>query len=63
MRKNETVYITHVLFPWETFCEQREREKREKENGGTRWTDEFCKIVRENALRYSNRVEHKKRNC
>jgi hypothetical protein len=41
MKKKEEVYISHVLFPWETFAAQAEREQRERENGGARWTDEF----------------------
>lgn len=53
MGKNKEIHITHVLFPWENFCEQAERENHEKKNGGTRWTDEFCKTVRTNVLRYS----------
>lgn len=39
MKKKEEIYISHVLFPWETFAAQAEREKRERENGGARWTD------------------------
>lgn len=54
MKKKEEVYISHVLFPWETFAAQAEREQRERENGGARWTDEFRKEVRENILRYAN---------
>lgn len=30
MKKTENVYITHVLFPWETFAAQSEREARER---------------------------------
>lgn len=52
--KKEEIYITHVLFPWETFAAQGERERRERENGGDRWTDEFLEEVRENVLRYAN---------
>ena len=29
MKKTENVYITHVLFPWETFAAQSEREARD----------------------------------
>lgn len=54
MKKKEEIYISHVLFPWETFAEQAEREQRERENGGARWTDEFRKEIRENILRYAN---------
>ena len=34
MKKTENVYITHVLFPWETFAAQSEREARERASGG-----------------------------
>ena len=54
MRKQGEVYISHVLFPWETFAEQREREERERENGGDRWTEDFLQEVREHVLRYAN---------
>lgn len=57
MNKKQDVCISHILFPWETFEEQKEREKREKENNGSRWTDEFCKEVREHILRYSKLEE------
>lgn len=53
MKKQETVYISHVLFPWETFAAQAEREERERANGGTRWTEEFLQEIRENVLRYA----------
>lgn len=53
MKKQETVYISHVLFPWETFAAQAEREERERMNGGTRWTEEFLQEIRENVLRYA----------
>lgn len=46
--------ISHVLFPWETFAEQGEREKRELEANGARWTPEFRKIVRGHILRYAD---------
>lgn len=56
MKKKEEIYISHVLFPWETFAAQAEREQRERANGGARWTDEFRKEVRENILRYANTI-------
>ncbi len=52
--KKEQIYISHVLFPWETFEKQGQREKRERENGGIRWTKEFKREVRENIVRYAN---------
>lgn len=54
MRKKEEIFISHVLFPWETFAAQAEREQRERKNGGARWTESFRKEVRENILRYAN---------
>ena len=54
MKKKEEIYITHVLFPWETFSAQAEREERERANDGARWTEEFLQEVRENVLRYAN---------
>ena len=54
MKKTENVYITHVLFPWETFAAQSEREARERASGGDRWTEDFLREVRENVLRYAN---------
>ena len=54
MKKAENVYITHVLFPWETFAAQSEREARERASGGDRWTEDFLREVRENVLRYAN---------
>ena len=51
MKKTENVYITHVLFPWETFAAQSEREARERASGGDRWTEDFLREVRENVLR------------
>lgn len=53
MMKKEQVYISHVLFGWETFADCAEREERERKNGGARWTEEFLAEVRENILRYS----------
>lgn len=47
MKKTENVYITHVLFPWETFAAQSEREARERASGGDRWTEDFLREVRE----------------
>ena len=44
MKKKEEIFISHVLFPWETFAAQAEREQR----------DEFRKEVRKNILRYAN---------
>lgn len=52
--KKEQVYITHVLFPWETFQAQGKREERERANGRARWTEEFKEEVRSNILRYAN---------
>lgn len=52
--KKEQAYITHVLFPWETFQAQGKREERERANDGSRWTEEFKKEVRSNILRYAN---------
>lgn len=52
--KKEQVYISHVLFPWETFQAQRQREERELANGGARWTKEFREEIRSNILRYCN---------
>lgn len=57
MKKTENVYITHVLFPWETFAAQSEREARERASGGDRWTENFLREVRENVLRYANKPE------
>lgn len=62
--KREEVYISHVRFPWESFALQAEREQRERENGGARWTDDFRREVREHILRYANEpafssAEHK----
>lgn len=54
MKKTENVYITHALFPWETFAAQSEREARERASGGDRWTEDFLREVRENVLRYAN---------
>lgn len=51
--KKEQVCISHVLFPWETFQTQGQREERECANGGTRWTEEFKNEVRDNILRYA----------
>ena len=42
MKKTENVYITHVLFPWETFAAQSEREARERASGGDRGRKIFC---------------------
>ena len=50
MKKKEEIFISHVLFPWETFAAQAEREQRERKNGGARWTDEFRKEVRKKYL-------------
>lgn len=47
------VYISHVLFPWETFSQKGERERREIENGGARWTDEFMVEVRRHIEEYA----------
>ena len=52
--KKQEVFISHVLFPWEAFAAQGERERRERENGGIRWTEDFKREVRENILRYAN---------
>lgn len=52
--KKYQVYITHVLFPWETFQAQWQREEMERSNGGARWTKEFKEEVRNNILRYAN---------
>ena len=43
MKKTENVYITHVLFPWETFAAQSEREARERASGGDYWTEDFLR--------------------
>lgn len=51
--KKEEVYISHVMFPWESFADVRIREEREKQNGGSRWTDEFRLEVRQNIERYA----------
>lgn len=51
--EKKLVYISHVLFPWETFQAQGERETRELANDGTRWTEEFKAEVRSNILRYA----------
>lgn len=61
--KRKGIYISHVLFPWETFAAQAEREQRELENDGARWTDEFLEEVRENVLRYANETNLALRNC
>lgn len=42
MKKTENVYITHVLFPWETFAAQSEREARERASGATVGRKIFC---------------------
>lgn len=52
--KKEQVYISHFLFPWETFQAQGKREDRERANGGTRWTEEFKEEVRSNILIYAS---------
>ena len=52
--KKEEIYISHVLFPWETFSAQAEREQREKEQNGARWTEDFLKEIRSNILRYAD---------
>lgn len=52
MKKKE-VYITHVMFPWETFADVGIREEREMKNDGARWTEEFKGEVRENIERYA----------
>ncbi len=54
MKKKEEIFISHIRFPWETFAAQAEREQRERENGGARWTTEFREEIRENILRYAN---------
>lgn len=59
---NQEILISHVLFPWETFKDQREREQREKENGGIRWTEEFRKEIRQNIVRYSEMENQALRN-
>ncbi len=51
--KKDEVYITHVLFPWETFAQQGERERREIENDGARWTEEFIAEVRKHIEEYA----------
>lgn len=53
-KAKKAVYISHVLFPWETFAAQAEREQREQENDGVRWTDDFKREVREHILNYAN---------
>lgn len=60
--KKEQVYISHVLFPWETFQAQGKREEREHANDGARWTEEFKKEVRDNILRYANIKDHALKN-
>ncbi len=60
--KKEQIYISHVLFPWETFEKQGQREKRERKNGGIRWTKEFKREVRENIVRYANMEDQAIRN-
>lgn len=50
--KND-VYVSHVLFPWETFRAQAEREAREVKDDGTRWSDEFRAEIRVNIERYA----------
>lgn len=52
MKKAE-IYISNVKFPWETFSDVNNREEREKQNGGSRWTDEFKSEVRKNIIRYA----------
>lgn len=60
--KKEQIYISHVLFPWETFQEQGQREERERANGGARWTEKFKKEVRDNILGYANMKDPALRN-
>ncbi len=60
--KKEQVFISHVLFPWESFQAQGQREERERTNGGVRWTEEFNKEVRDNILRYASMKDPALRN-
>lgn len=62
MKKKEEIFISHVLFPWETFAAQGEREERERNNGGIRWTEEFLAEIRENVLRYADITDKAVRN-
>ena len=52
-RKRPDIFISHVMFPWENFQAQKERDQRERKNGGKRWTEEFQREVRGHILRYS----------
>lgn len=60
--KKEEIYISHVLFPWETFSAQAEREQREKEQNGARWTEDFLKEIRSNILLYADMKDLSLRN-
>lgn len=60
--KKEQVYISHFLFPWETFQAQGKREDRERANGGIRWTEKFKEEVRNNILRYGSEKDLALRN-
>ena len=60
--KKEHVYISNVLFPWETFQAQGEREERERANNGARWTEEFRQEVRSHILEYANKKDLALRN-
>ena len=60
--KKEHVYISNVLFPWETFQAQGERAERERANNGARWTEEFRQEVRSHILEYANKKDLALRN-
>ena len=47
--------MTSILLPWETFAEQAERERRERETG-ERWTDELLADVRSHVLDYASQL-------
>lgn len=49
--------MPNVMFPWETFPEKAKREKRERENDNTRWTDEFCQEVKEHIREYEAELD------
>lgn len=62
MKQKQEVYISHVMFPWESFQAANEREERERANDGARWTDEFVSEVREHVLEYAARENLASRN-
>lgn len=44
-----------MLFPWETFKQQAERERRERQTG-VRWSDEFVSEIRLHVMEYASQL-------